>query len=130
MSRRLRNERGVATLEAAIILPILLLILLAIIQGGVFIFTVADVRQATRAGGRVISISRNDPNGEQSAENKVAASLSGEINSSKLAYTFSSSPPWTPGATVKMTVTYPDSFSVMGINIAGPITATTVVDVE
>jgi Flp pilus assembly protein TadG len=130
MSRRLRSERGVATLEAAIILPVLLLLMLGIVQGGVFIFTTADVRQATREGGRVISISRNDPNGAQSAENKVSASLTGEVDTSKLAYTFSSPPPWAPGATVKMTVTYPDSLSLMGLNIAGPITATTVVDVE
>jgi Flp pilus assembly protein TadG len=130
MKRRLRSERGVVTLEAAIVLPILLLLLFGIIEFGLYLFTAADVGQATREGGRVISISRNDPNGEQSAESKVAASVGGNVDTSKLAYAFSSSPPWAPGTKVKMTVTYPALLSVLGLNLAGPITETTVVNVE
>jgi Flp pilus assembly protein TadG len=130
MIRRLRSERGVATIEAAIIIPVLMLLLIAIIQGGIYIFTVSDVRQATREGGRVISISRNDPNGEQSAETKVAASVSNEVDTSKLSYTFSSPPPWAPGASVKMTVTYPDSLDLLGTSIAGSITSSAVVHIE
>jgi Flp pilus assembly protein TadG len=130
MRQRLRSERGVATIEAAIIIPVLMLLLIAIIQGGIYIFTVSDVRQATREGGRVISISRNDPNGEQSAETKVAASVSNEVNTSKLSYAFSSPPPWAPGASVKMTVTYPDSLDVLGMTFGGAITSTAVVNIE
>jgi Flp pilus assembly protein TadG len=130
VSRCLRSERGVATLELAVVLPVLLLLLFGIIQSGVYLFTVVDVRQATREGGRVISISRNEADGVQSAENKVAGSVGGEVDKSKLGYTFSSPAPWAPGTTVTMTVTYPASLSLMGINIAGTITAKTVVNVE
>jgi Flp pilus assembly protein TadG len=129
--RRLRDERGVALVEFAIIFPVLMLILVGTIQIGVFIYTLDDVREATSEGGRVLTTSRNDSNGEQNVENKIAASVSGEVDRTKLSYTFSSQPPWAPGTTVTMTVTYPDALNVMGIDISdGPIKATAKVSVE
>lgn len=131
MRRRLRDERGITTIEFAVLLPVLLLLLLGIIQIGLFVFTLVDVREATREGGRQLTVLRNDSNGAQNVENKVAASVGGEINASKLSYTFSSPPPWAPGTTVTMTVTYPDTLNVMGIDISdGPIKETAKVTVE
>jgi Flp pilus assembly protein TadG len=129
--RRLVDERGVAVVEFAVIFPILLLVLVGTIQVGIFLYTLVDVRQATREGGRVLTTARNDSNGVQSVENKIAASVSGEVDRTKLRYTFSSQAPWAPGTTVTMTVTYPASLNVMGIDISGgPITGTAKVTVE
>ena len=129
--RRLLGERGVAIVEFAIIFPVLLLLLLGTIQVGIYIYTLVDVRQATREGGRVLTTLRNDSNGLQTVENKVAASVGGEVDKTKLSYTFSSQPPWAPGTTVTMTVTYPAALNVMGIDISdGPIKATAKVTVE
>jgi Flp pilus assembly protein TadG len=131
VTRRLLDERGVTTVEFALLLPVLLLVLLGIIQIGLFIFTTVDVRQATREGGRQLTVLRNDSGGVQNVENKIAASVGGEVDTSKLSYTFSSPPPWAPGTTVTMTVTYPDTLNVMGIVISdGPIKSTAKVTVE
>lgn len=131
MRRRLRDERGVALVEFVLLFPVLLLLLMGIIQTGIFLFTMVDVRQAAREGGRVLTISRNDSNGLQTVEHKVAASVGNEVDTTKLSYAFSSQPPWAPGTVVTMTVTFPDSLNVMGINfIGGPFTATAKVTVE
>src|SRR4051794_23599463 len=102
MRRGLRDERGITTVEFAVLLPVLMLLLVGIIQIGVYIFTIVDVRQATREGGRQLTILRNDSSGEQEVESKVAASLGGEVSSGKLTYGFSTPPPWAPGSTVTL----------------------------
>jgi Flp pilus assembly protein TadG len=129
--RRLREERGVTTLEFAVIAPVLLLILLGIIQIGIYLFTSVDVSQATRDGARQLTVSRNDPSGVQDVENAITTSVGGEVDKSRLHYSFSSPAPWAPGTTVTVTVTYPAALSVMGIKISdGPITDSTKVTVE
>jgi Flp pilus assembly protein TadG len=118
-------------IEFAVILPVLLLVLVGTIQMGLYIYTLVDVRQATSEGGRVLTTLRNDPNGAQNVENKIAASVGGEVTTTKLSYAFSSQPPWAAGTIVTMTVTYPTTLNVMGIDVSdGPITATAKVTVE
>jgi Flp pilus assembly protein TadG len=131
MRRRLRDERGIATVEFAILAPVLVLILLGIIQIGIYIYTTVDVRQATREGGRALTLLRNDSAAAQEVKTKVAAELGSEVKQSQVGITFSTPPPWSPGTTVTMTVTYPDALRVMGIPItSGPIKDTTQVTVE
>ncbi|HEY2770623.1 MAG TPA: TadE/TadG family type IV pilus assembly protein [Solirubrobacteraceae bacterium] len=131
MKGRLRDDRGIATIEFAILAPVLMLILLGIIQIGIYIYTTVDVRQATREGGRQLTLLRNDSSAAAEVKTKVAAALGGEVKQSNVAVTFSTPPPWSPGATVTMTVTYPDALSVMGIKItSGPIKDTAQVTVE
>jgi Flp pilus assembly protein TadG len=131
MKRRLHDERGIVTIEFALLAPVLLLILLGIIQIGIYIFTTVDVRQATREGGRQLTLLRNDSGAAQEVKSKVAAALGGEVKQSNVTVAFSTPPPWSPGTTVTMTVTYPDALSVMGIHItSGPIKDTTQVTVE
>jgi Flp pilus assembly protein TadG len=131
MRQRLRDERGIATIEFAILAPVLCLILFGIIQIGIYIYTTVDVRQATREGGRQLTLLRNDSGAAQEVKTKVAAALGSEVNQSSVAVAFSTPPPWSPGTTVTMTVTYPDALSVMGIHItSGPIKDTAQVTVE
>jgi Flp pilus assembly protein TadG len=128
---RLRGERGVAIVEFAVLLPALLLLLLGTIQIGLFVFTLIDVRQAAREGGRELTTLRNDSNAAQEVEGRIAASVSGEVDTSTLSYAFSTPPPWPPGTTVTMTVTYPRTLNVMGLDIShSPITVTAKVTVE
>ena len=77
MRRRLRDERGIATIEFAILAPVLCLILFGIIQIGIYIYTTVDVRQATREGGRQLTLLRNDSNAAAEVKTKVAAALGG-----------------------------------------------------
>lgn len=131
MRRRLVDERGSALVEFALVAPVLLLFLLGIIQIGLYLFTMDDVSQATRQGGRLLTTLRGDSNGVQEVESKIASSVGSEVNPSALTYSFSSPAPWTHATSVTVTVTYPEALSVMGITISpGPIKATTVVDVE
>jgi Flp pilus assembly protein TadG len=129
--RRLLDERGASLVEFAVILPVLLLVLLGTIQIGIFIYTTVDVREATSEGGRLLTTLRNNSNGTQAVESRIAATVGGEVDGTKLSYAFSSPPPWAPGTIVTMTVTYPTGLTVMGIDISdGPITATAKVTVE
>lgn len=131
MRRRLLDERGASLVEFAVILPVLLLVLLGTIQIGIFMYTTVDVRQATSEGGRLLTTLRNDSTATQDVENRIAASVGGEVDHSKLTYAFSSPAPWAPGTTVTMKVTYQAALTVMGIDISdGPITATAKVTVE
>jgi Flp pilus assembly protein TadG len=134
MIRRLRDERGQALVEFAVVLPILLVLLLGIIQTGIYLFTISDVNQAARTGGRMLTTLRNDANAETEVEAKVAGSVSQEIDPTRLSYSFSPALPsggWTPGTVVTMTVTYPASLSVMGINVnSGPNVDTETVTVS
>jgi Flp pilus assembly protein TadG len=129
--QRLLAERGLATVEFALIAPVLLLMLLGIIQIGLYMFKVDDIRDATRDGARVLTLSRNDPNAEKTVDNAIIASLGGEVDTSKLTIKPNTPAPWAPGSTVTLTVTYPESLSLMGINITGgPITSTATVTIE
>jgi Flp pilus assembly protein TadG len=136
MIRRLRGERGQTLVEFALVLPVLLLLLLGIIQVGLFIFTQVDVRQATRAGARTLITLRNDSNAAQEVDNAITSSVNPEVDTGKLlaGISFSPVPPsggWAPGTTVTLTVTYPQSLNVMGIGISNsPIVSTAVVTVE
>jgi Flp pilus assembly protein TadG len=134
MIARLRDERGQALVEFAVVLPILLVLLLGIIQTGIYLFTISDVNQAARSGGRMLTTLRNDSSAVTEVEAKVASAVSQEVDPTKLSYSFSPTMPpggWAPGAIVTMKVTYPASLSVMGINVnSGPTVATATVTVS
>jgi Flp pilus assembly pilin Flp len=62
--RSVRNERGAAVVEAALIAPLFLLLIFGIIEVGAFLFTASSVRTAARDAARDVSASASLPNAD------------------------------------------------------------------
>src|SRR5947208_2445894 len=123
--RRIRDQRGQALVEFALLLPLLALILVGVIEVGIWIFTDVDLSSGTREAGRLLSSSKDDSSAIQHVEDRLAQNVSSEIDTSKLQYSFnpapaSSTPLWPSGTTVTMTVNYPDQLNVMAIALGQP----------
>lgn len=132
---RTRDERGQSLVEFAIVLPILVLLLVGIVNVGVWYWSDIDLTSATREAGRLLISSSNDPNAIQDVENRLAANLGSEVNPSNLQYSFSPAPAsttplWPSGTTVTMNVVYPDPMSVLGIAMASSMTTSAQVRVQ
>jgi Flp pilus assembly protein TadG len=126
--QRLRNERGQAMVEFALVLPILMALLLGIIQFGIVFNNYITLTDATRAGARKAAVSRFVGDSGASAKAAVENSAQG-LDQSKLAPTISvtASPDWnTPGNDVTVTASYPYSINILGWTVkAGNLTSTT-----
>jgi Flp pilus assembly protein TadG len=124
----LRNERGQAMVEFALVLPILMALLLGIIQFGIVFNNYITLTDATRAGARKAAVSRFVGDSGASAKAAVENSAQG-LDQSKLAPTISvtASPDWnTPGNDVTVTASYPYSINILGWTVkAGTLTSTT-----
>jgi Flp pilus assembly protein TadG len=126
--QRLRNERGQAMVEFALVLPILMALLLGIIQFGIVFNNYITLTDATRAGARKAAVSRFVGDSGASAKAAVENSAQG-LDQKKLAPTISvtASPDWnTPGNDVTVTASYPYSINILGWTVkAGNLTSTT-----
>ena len=71
--RRLAGESGSQLVEFAMILPILLMIIAAIVDFGVMFRTNAVVTNAAREGARLAAIPGNDQNNYETVRARVAA---------------------------------------------------------
>ena len=130
MSRRrqLKEERGQAMVEFAIVLPIFVVLLFGIIQFGIVFSNYETLTDATRAGARVAAVSRNnaDPTGAATSAVRTSAS---DLNQSNLAITVNSA--WTSGSDVTVQATYPYSIHLLGwIVSSGNLSSTTTERVE
>jgi Flp pilus assembly protein TadG len=137
-----RNERGQALVEMALVLPLLLLILMAILQFGEMYNVYNNLTDAARVGARTLSIQRNvaDPCTPAIAatQRAVAGDLpGGPLPAADIATTFASatSPPTVPvpdvcgsgGAggnevqndTATVTITYHYTLKVFGVGLFG-----------
>jgi Flp pilus assembly protein TadG len=119
------DERGSVLVEFALVLPILLVLLVGIIQVGIWLVTSIDLQGGAREAGRLLITSANDATAVQDVEAMLTQNVGSEIDTSKLAYAFSpvpaANPPlWPSGSTVTMTVTYPDQMNIMGIALGAP----------
>lgn len=70
-----KPERGAAAVEFAIILPILMMVLLAIMEFGYAFFIQASVASAARVGVRSYAINYTVPNSQVTATNYAKAGL-------------------------------------------------------
>lgn len=110
-----RSEKGQATTEFAVVLPILVVLLFGIIQFGIAFKDYLSLTDAVRAGARKAAVSRNlsDPVGAtQTAVRNAAADLDqaklpdpGVVSS------------WQPGTDVKVSAQYPFRISLFGIPV-------------
>ena len=125
---QLRNERGQTMAEFAIVLPILMLVVFAIIQFGLLFNNFVALTDAVRAGARTASVSRTaaDPVGATVAR---VQSATGDLDQAKLGVTVVSG--WQHGDDVTVTATYPYSINLFGLIVqAGSLKSTTTERVE
>jgi Flp pilus assembly protein TadG len=130
--KRRTNESGQAVVEFAIILPVLLMVLFAILQFGVVFNNYIQVTAAAREGARKAAVSRSL--GTSAAETAATASAKAAapgLTASKVTVTYPNSPTFAQGSDVAVKVTYPYSISILGIIVSsGNLSSTTTMRVE
>ena len=125
--RGIGAEQGQSMVEAAVVLPVLCMLLFAIVQFGITFNNYLTLTDSVRAGARRAAVSReaSDPVGAVSQVRSAAS----DLNQSNLNVTVTSS--WTPGTDVTVTAKYPYSISLMGIVIqSGQLSSSTTERVE
>ena len=109
--------------EFALILPILVLLLLAVIQFGIAFNNYLTVTDAARAGARKAVVSRRAANPASATVAAVRSSAT-NLDQSKLNVTVNSS--WAQGSDVTVTASYPYQLSLLGVVVkAGNLTSST-----
>lgn len=126
------TDEGQAVVEFAVILPVLLLVLFAILQFGVLFNNYIQVTAAAREGARKAATSRAlGVAGAESAATAAAKSAAPGLNASNMGITYPNSPTFIQGSDVKVQVTYPYSISIIGLVVSsGNLTASTTMRVE
>jgi hypothetical protein len=110
----MRREQGQAMVEFAVVLPMLLLLLFAIIQLGIVFNHYLALTDAVRAGSRVAAVSRFETCPSCKAETAVrdaAPALDDELD-----VDVESS--WLPGEQVTVTGAYPYEINILGKVVA------------
>jgi Flp pilus assembly protein TadG len=121
-------EQGQSMVEAAIVLPILCLVLFAIVQFGITFNNYLTLTDSVRAGARRAAVSREASDPVAAAVSEVRSSAS-DLKQSDLTVSVTSS--WTPGGDVTVTAKYPYTISLMGIVIqSGKLASSTTERVE
>ncbi len=114
--------------EFALVLPVLALVLFGIIQFGITFKNSLELTDAVRAGARQAAVSRDLPNPEAEAENRVR-SAAASLNQPDLTVSVSSS--WVQGEDVSVTASYPYEISLIGLVVSsGQLSSTTTERVE
>jgi Flp pilus assembly protein TadG len=113
----IRTEQGQTMTEFAIVLPVLVLLVFAVIQFGILFNNYVMLTDAARAGARKAAVSRTDSNPIGATETQVRNSASG-LDQSQLKVSVSPSTPWAPASDVTVTATYPYSISLLGLVVA------------
>jgi Flp pilus assembly protein TadG len=76
-TRAVRDERGVAAVEFAIILPVLVMMLMGIIDWGFFFFFSESIVNAAREGARAGAVQEDSGDTESTAQSVAEAYLAG-----------------------------------------------------
>jgi len=138
----LKNNRGAAAIEFAIILPLLLLILFGIIEFSVAFFDKAVITNASREGARVGILFRPDPRSAASEDTEIQNTINNYIQDNLVTFGASSAATTTisrtgfsMGNSLTVTVTYPYTYLVLPgfvTTLTSPVTltATTVMNME
>jgi hypothetical protein len=131
----LRAERGQTLTEFALVLPLLMLVLLAILQFGVLFRDYLAVTDAVRAGARKGAVSRHvtSEGGPKKACEDAVVKAASDLNippgPDGLIATCEST--WEPGDDLVVTATYPFDISLLGKVVRnGRLSSTTTERVE
>jgi Flp pilus assembly protein TadG len=130
--KRRNTDQGQAVVEFAVILPVLLLILFAILQFGVVFNNYIQVTAAAREGARKAAVSRSlGTSSAETAATTAAKNAAPGLNQSNITVSFPNSPTFAQGSDVSVQVTYPYSISIIGLVVAsGNLSSTTTMRVE
>jgi Flp pilus assembly protein TadG len=118
-TRLWRSCRGQSTVELALVMPVLVLVVFACLKVGLAFFTYEQVASAANAGARAAAVNHGvDPTIAARAAAKATSPTVG-LTDSQIAVTYLStaSPPgasWSYPGTVTVTVTHPLTFSILG----------------
>jgi Flp pilus assembly protein TadG len=119
-----RNERGQTAVEFALVAPLLVILLLAIIQFGIAFHNYVTITDAARAGARKAIVARFGGGNFDDAKQTVRDAAS-QLDQAKLTPTVTA-PSMTAGSLVTVTVTYPYTIDIplIGLTIKnGTLTA-------
>lgn len=117
MSRhRLRNEKGQTLVEFALVAPLLLVIVFAVVQFGVAYNDYITLTDATRVGARKGAVSRHEVNPAAAAETAARNSASG-LDPAKLDVSVTATA-WEAGGSVTVESTYPYEIDLLGFVVA------------
>jgi Flp pilus assembly protein TadG len=126
--RRRRSQDGQTVVEFAIVLPLLLTVVFAIIEFGTTISDKVQVTGAARDAARVASVSRRAADREQRTID-AAVESAGALDDSDLEVDVQST--WVQGDLVTVTVRYPYSIDLYGTPVDnGMLESTTSMRVE
>jgi Flp pilus assembly protein TadG len=126
---QIRDQRGQTIVEFALVLPLLMMILLAILQFGVLFRDYLAVTDAVRSGARKAAVSRSAPSPTTACENAVK-NAAGDLNvADQLVVSCTSS--WNAGEDVEVEATYPFEIDILGMVVkSGRFSSTTTERVE
>jgi Flp pilus assembly protein TadG len=139
MAGRRRGERGQSMVEFAIVAQIFLLLSFLVYQGGVAWFDKLTVEEAARDAARKASVNRElTPSQIVAAAQAEARSTASSLDQSQLRVDVTplDNPDaadgvlWEQGDLVRVTVSYPFSVGVFGVNMSGTLTSTTTMRME
>lgn len=114
--RRLRNEKGQTLVEFALVAPLLLVIVFAVVQFGVAYNHYITLTDATRVGARKAAVSRHEAYPAAAAEAAARSSASG-LDPDKLAVSVTATA-WEQGGSVTVESTYPYEIDLLGFVVA------------
>jgi Flp pilus assembly protein TadG len=130
--KRRKNDSGQAVVEFAVILPVLLMILFAILQFGIVFNNYIQVTAAAREGARKAAVSRSlGTAAAETAATTSAKSAAPGLKQTSIAVSYPNSPTFAQGSDVTVKVTYPYSISILGIIVkSGNLSSSTTMRVE
>ena len=123
----IKSEKGQAAVEFALLAPVIIVLLLAIIEFGVTFNNYLTVTDAARAAARKAIVARVSGITVSDIQ-QAAKDAASDLNTAKLGVTVADAtdPTFTkPGSTLTVTVTYPYSINVLGVVVSsGNLTST------
>jgi Flp pilus assembly protein TadG len=118
------SEKGQATVEFAVVLPLLATFLFAIVQGGIALNHYLTLTDAVRAGARAASTVATQGPGAATAA--ATQAMDDAADGLALENAQVSSPTWASGDPVTVSASVPYSISILGVTIAsGDLTSQT-----
>jgi Flp pilus assembly protein TadG len=118
----MKNERGQTMTEFAMVLPLLVVVLFAIIQFGIIFNDYVTLTDAARAGARTGAVSRLSTNPSAACVSQVQGAAT-NLTQANLTVTCTS--PWTPGSDVTVSASYPYNINLLGWVVASGTLNTT-----